>query len=104
MFAVANLMTCSQLGHGRVFLGSGGRRKKCVSCDTRGLRDDEPDSIAGDGPSGRYAPQLTRILDEAAEGHRLATLMAPSLRGLQWQIQGMAPARAAIGAVGVSLS
>lgn len=49
---------------------------------------------------GRYAPQLTRILEEAATGTCLAALMAPPLLdACNGQIQGMAPALAAMGAV-----
>ena len=49
---------------------------------------------------GRYAPQLTRILEEAAKGNCLPALMAPSLLdACNGQIQGMAPALEALGAV-----
>lgn len=49
---------------------------------------------------GRYAPQLTRILEEAAKGNCLPALMAPSLLdACNGQIQGMAPALDAMGAV-----
>ena len=49
---------------------------------------------------GRYAPQLTRILEEAAKGNCLPALMAPTLLdACNGQIQGMAPALDAMGAV-----
>ena len=49
---------------------------------------------------GRYAPQLTRMLEEAAKGNCLPALMAPSLLdACNGQIQGMAPALDAMGAV-----
>lgn len=49
---------------------------------------------------GRYAPQLTRILEEAAKGNCLPALMGPSLLdACNGQIQGMAPALDAMGAV-----
>lgn len=49
---------------------------------------------------GRYAPQLTRMLEEAAKGNCLPALMAPSLLdACNGQIQGMAPALDALGAV-----
>ena len=49
---------------------------------------------------GRYAPQLARILEEAASGNCLAALMAPPLLdACNGQIQGMAPALAAMGAI-----
>jgi len=49
---------------------------------------------------GRYAPQLTRILEEAVNGSCLAALMAPSLLdACNGQIAGMAPALASLGAI-----
>lgn len=49
---------------------------------------------------GRYAPQLTRMLEEAAKGNCLPALMAPPLLdACNGQIQGMAPALDALGAV-----
>ena len=49
---------------------------------------------------GRYAPQLTRIIEEAAKGTCLAALMAPSLLdACNGQIAAMSPALAAMGAV-----
>lgn len=49
---------------------------------------------------GQYAPQLTRILTEAAGGTCLAAYMAPSLLdACNGQIEGMAPALSALGTV-----
>ena len=49
---------------------------------------------------GQYAPQLTRILDEAAQGTCLEALMAPVvLNACNAQIQGMAQGLSALGAV-----
>ena len=49
---------------------------------------------------GQYAPQLNRILTEAAEGTCLAAFMAPSLLdACNGQIEGMSPALRAMGAV-----
>ena len=49
---------------------------------------------------GQYAPQLTRILTEAAGGTCLEALMATSLLDVcNGQIQGMAPALNALGAI-----
>ncbi|MGV8928255.1 MAG: hypothetical protein ACOH1E_00755 [Brevundimonas sp.] len=49
---------------------------------------------------GQYAPQLTRILNEAADGSCLAAYMQPSLLdACNGQIQGMAPALSALGAI-----
>ena len=49
---------------------------------------------------GQYAPQLTRIIEEAANGTCLAPLMAPSLLdACNGQIQGMAQGLSALGAI-----
>ncbi len=49
---------------------------------------------------GQYAPQLTRIIAEAAEGTCLAAYMAPSLLdACNGQIEGMSPALRAMGAI-----
>ena len=49
---------------------------------------------------GQYAPQLTRIIDEAAQGTCLAALMAqPLLDACNGQIAGMSPALQALGAI-----
>ncbi len=49
---------------------------------------------------GQYAPQLTRIIGEAAQGTCLADLMAqPLLDACNGQIAGMSPALQALGAV-----
>lgn len=49
---------------------------------------------------GRYAPQLARIIEEAASGNCLPALMAPPLlEACNGQIQGMAPALNAMGAI-----
>lgn len=49
---------------------------------------------------GQYAPQLTRIIAEAAEGNCLAAYMAPSLLdACNGQIEGMSPALQALGAI-----
>ncbi len=49
---------------------------------------------------GQYAPQLTRIIAEAAEGTCLAAYMAqPLLDACNAQIAGMAPALSAMGAI-----
>ena len=49
---------------------------------------------------GQYAPQLNRILTEAAGGTCLAALMAPSLLdACNGQIEGMSPALNALGAI-----
>jgi hypothetical protein len=49
---------------------------------------------------GQYAPQLTRIIDEAAQGTCLAALMAQSLLdACNAQIAGMSPALQALGAI-----
>lgn len=49
---------------------------------------------------GEYAPQLTRIITEAAEGTCLAAYMAPSLLDVcNGQIEGLSPALQAMGAI-----
>ena len=49
---------------------------------------------------GQYAPQLNRILTEAAEGTCLAAFMAPTLLdACNGQIEGLSPALQAMGAV-----
>jgi len=49
---------------------------------------------------GQYAPQLTRIINEAAQGTCLAALMAqPLLDACNGQIAGMSPALQALGAI-----
>lgn len=49
---------------------------------------------------GQYAPQLNRILTEAAQGTCLAALMQqPLLDACNGQIQAMAPGLSALGAV-----
>lgn len=49
---------------------------------------------------GQYAPQLTRIISEAAEGTCLAAYMAqPLLDACNAQIAGMSPALSAMGAI-----
>ncbi len=49
---------------------------------------------------GEYAPQLTRIITEAAEGTCLAAYMAPSLLdACNGQIEGLAPALRAMGTI-----
>lgn len=49
---------------------------------------------------GQYAPQLTRIIAEAAEGTCLAAYMAPSLLdACNGQIAGMSPVLRAMGAI-----
>lgn len=49
---------------------------------------------------GEYRPQLTRILEEAANGTCLAALMSESLlSACQGQIAGMAPALASLGTI-----
>ncbi len=49
---------------------------------------------------GQYAPQLTRILAEAAEGTCLAAYMAPALLdACNGQIEGTAPALRSLGAI-----
>ncbi len=49
---------------------------------------------------GQYAPQLTRILAEAADGTCLAAYMAPALLdACNGQIEGLAPALSAMGAI-----
>lgn len=54
-------------------------------------------AMAGDG---QYAPQLTRIIGEAAQGTCLADLMAQSLLdACSSQIAAMSPALQALGAI-----
>lgn len=49
---------------------------------------------------GQYAPQLTRIIEEAAQGTCLAALMAqPLLDVCNGQIAGMGPGLQALGAI-----
>ena len=49
---------------------------------------------------GQYAPQLTRILSEAADGTCLAAFMQPALLdACNGQIEGMAASLAALGAI-----
>lgn len=49
---------------------------------------------------GQYAPQLTRIITEAAQGTCLAAYMAqPLLDACNGQIAGMSPALQALGAI-----
>jgi hypothetical protein len=49
---------------------------------------------------GQYAPQLTRIISEAAAGTCLAALMAPPLLdACNGQIAGMGPGLQALGAI-----
>lgn len=49
---------------------------------------------------GRYAPQLTQIIEELATGKCLAALMAPPVLDVcNGLVQGMAPALAALGTV-----
>lgn len=49
---------------------------------------------------GQYAPQLTRIITEAADGTCLAAYMAQSLLdACNAQIAGMSPALSALGAI-----
>lgn len=49
---------------------------------------------------GQYAPQLTRIISEAADGTCLAAYMAPPLLdACNGQIAGMSPALHAMGAI-----
>ena len=49
---------------------------------------------------GQYAPQLNRILTEAAQGTCLAALMAePLLQTCNGQIAGMAPGLQSLGAI-----
>ncbi len=49
---------------------------------------------------GQYAPQLTRIIEEAANGTCLAAYMAPPLLdACNGQIAGMSPALQAMGAI-----
>jgi len=49
---------------------------------------------------GQYGPQLTRIIEEAADGTCLAALMGESLlSACNGQIQGMSPALSAMGEI-----
>ncbi|TPW06207.1 MAG: hypothetical protein FD125_349 [bacterium] len=49
---------------------------------------------------GQYAPQLTRIIDEASKGTCLAALMAqPLLDACNGQIAGMGPGLQALGSI-----
>ena len=66
-----------------------------VSAATAGLL-----SLPALSDDGRHAPQLTRIITEAAEGTCLAAYMAQTLLdACNGQIAGMSPALRALGAI-----